>query len=41
MMDNVETISKFFNKSPKRQALLEKIVKQYLPTYSHTKLKDP
>ena len=41
MMDNVEKISKFFNNSPKRQALLEEMVKQHLPHYSHTKLIDP
>ena len=40
-MDNVEENSKFFNNSPKRQALLEEMAKQYLPHYLHTKLIDP
>ena len=41
MTDNVGKISNFFNNSPKRQALLEEMVKQHLPHYSHTKLIDP
>ena len=40
MMDNIQVISKFFNNSPKRQSLLEKMVKQHLPNYNHTKLID-
>ena len=40
MMDNIQVISKFFNNSPKRQSLLEKMVKEHLPNYSHTKLID-
>ena len=40
MMNNVQVISRFFNKSPKRQALLEKMVAEHLPGYNHTKLID-
>ena len=40
MMDNIQIIAKFFDKSPKRQLLLEKMVQQYLPTYNHNKLID-
>ena len=41
MIDNVEQISKFFNNSPKCQALLEEMVKQHFPHYSQSKLIDP
>ena len=40
MMDNIHAISIFFNNSPKHQSLLEKMVKQHLPDYNHTRLID-
>ena len=40
MMDSIQVIAKFFNNSPKRQLLLEKMVKTHLPDYQHNKLID-
>ena len=40
MMDNIQVISKFFSNSPKRQLLLDEMVKKFLPNYKHTKLID-
>ena len=40
MMESVTSISNFFNKSPKRQLLLEGMVKKHIPNCKHTKLLD-
>ena len=40
MMDNVRVISDFFNNSPKRQQLLEQMIKEHLPKEAHHKLID-
>ena len=40
MMDSVTKISNFFNSSPKRHQLLERMVKKYIPGCKRTKLLD-
>ena len=40
MVDNVRVISDFFNNSPKRQQLLEQMIKEHLPQENHSKLID-
>ena len=40
MMDHVTSISSFFSNSPKRQLLLEDMVKKFTPHSKHTKLLD-
>ena len=40
MMDNVRVKSDFFNNSPKRQQLLEQMIKEHLPQENHSKLID-
>lgn len=38
VMDNIQFIPKFFNNSPKRQLLLDKMAKTHLPDYQHNKM---
>ena len=41
VMESVRTIAAFFNKSPKRQRLLEQMLKKHLPKYNRNKLINP